>query len=307
MKEEQFTFYKVYWDAIKDEDNETVDAIVTGICEYMLHGTKPSIELDLIAVWDDLYEVLKEEHARQLKNPSGKTHRRNMVYFTFKKGYYNKMQCLSQEDSGAYIRAICEYMFYSKEPHDLTPQADRFYRVTKLPLELSRKRKKAGAKGGKANGKKKPKPATKTKATTEQKTDTESKQDGDTTSNTETVQEITTENEQTPTTTIDGDGQPTTAVTEQDTTVETEQITVFTQGQEDNSDTAQEVAAVDSDKEYTLESIEEFNCYGNINPNDSILKGIDYRELYYFVKDTKEAHNLSKYKAVKMYRNQCQR
>ena len=138
MKEEQFTFYKVYWDAIKDEDNETVDAIVTGICEYMLYGTKPSIELDLIAVWDDLYEVLKEERARQLKNPSGKTHRRNMVYFTFKKGYYNKMQCLSQEDSGAYVRAICEYMFYGKEPRDLSPQADRFYRVTKLPLELSR-------------------------------------------------------------------------------------------------------------------------------------------------------------------------
>ncbi|MCD8372821.1 MAG: DUF6291 domain-containing protein, partial [Clostridia bacterium] len=274
-------------------------------------GTKPSIELDLIAVWDDLYEVLKEERARQLKNPSGKTHRRNMIYFTFKKGYYNKMQCLNQEDSGAYIRAICEYMFYGKEPHDLTPQADRFYRVTKLPLELSRKRKKAGAKGGKANGKKKTKTTTKTKAATEQETTVESEQENDTASTTTTVQEIATENEKEyisdSTQEIDDNEQTSVSETEQQTAVETEQVTVSTQGQEDNSETAQEATTEDSNKQFTLESIEEFNCYGNINPNDSILKGVDYRELYYFVKTTKEAHNLSKYKAVKMYRNQYQR
>ena len=56
---------------------------------------------------------------------------------------------MNLNDGGAYIRAICEQAFEGKIAKDLPPQAEKFYTLARLTLDISLERKKAGSKKSK--------------------------------------------------------------------------------------------------------------------------------------------------------------
>ena len=57
------------------------------------------------------------------------------------------LKLMTDAESGQYIKAICEYMFYGTE-RKLKPPVDMYFSFAKKKLELSRKRKSSGSKGG---------------------------------------------------------------------------------------------------------------------------------------------------------------
>ena len=68
----------------------------------------------------------------------------------------DKLKLMNLNDGGAYIKAIWEQAFEGKIAKDLPPQAEKFYTLARLTLDVSLERKKAGSKGGKSNAKSKP-------------------------------------------------------------------------------------------------------------------------------------------------------
>ena len=70
-----------------------------------------------------------------------------MRHFTFVETYYKAIKLMTEAESGQYIKAICEYMFFGTE-RKLKPPVDMYFSFAKKKLELSRKRKSSGSKGG---------------------------------------------------------------------------------------------------------------------------------------------------------------
>lgn len=73
--------------------------------------------------------------------------------FLVKRTYAKTSMCVtrfSYQDGGAYIKALCGYMFENREPKKLKPPVDTYYDLAKLKLELSKVRIISGRKGGKA-------------------------------------------------------------------------------------------------------------------------------------------------------------
>lgn len=92
---------------------------------------------------DVLEEVKRiEESGRKPKNLNEK-----MPHFMFTETYYKAIKLMTEAESGQYIKAICEYMFYGTE-RKLKPPVDMYFSFAKKKLELSRKRKSSGSKGG---------------------------------------------------------------------------------------------------------------------------------------------------------------
>ena len=71
-----------------------------------------------------------------------------MKHFTFQENFYDALLLLDDKQSGQYIKAICGYMFEDKTL-TLKPPLDGFFALAKRKLDLSKKRRRVGSKGGK--------------------------------------------------------------------------------------------------------------------------------------------------------------
>ena len=97
--------------------------------------------------WSNIRDVLEEvkrieESGRKPKNLNEK-----MPHFTFTDTYGKALKLMTDAEGGQYIKAICEYMFFGTE-RKLKPPVDMYFSFAKKKLELSRKRKSSGSKGG---------------------------------------------------------------------------------------------------------------------------------------------------------------
>ena len=72
-----------------------------------------------------------------------------MLHFAFLDVYYKAIKLMNDEDSGAYLKALCSYAFNGKQTSKLTPPVDGYFEFAKLKLELSKIRATSGKKGGK--------------------------------------------------------------------------------------------------------------------------------------------------------------
>ena len=160
IKIEQFNFYELYWDAIKDETNENIADMVTHICEYVFEDKDFDFDDNTMQViWEDLKPVLTVQKQAVINKKKSVKYDRIWKHFAFTKSYFNKLKLMSLNDGGAYIKAICEQAFEGKIAKNLPPKAEKYYTLSRLTLDLSLTRKKSGSKGGKSKTNPKDKPA----------------------------------------------------------------------------------------------------------------------------------------------------
>lgn len=142
---------------LKDESNEDIACMLHHICEYMFEGKDNRFdEQKFNVIWTDLKDILSLQRQEMLRGKKASKHNRLWRHFAFKKSYFDKLKLMNLNDGGAYIKAICEQAFEGKIAKDLPPQAEKFYTLARLTLDVSLERKKAGSKGGKTKAKSKP-------------------------------------------------------------------------------------------------------------------------------------------------------
>lgn len=142
---------------LKDETGADIACMLRQICEYMFEGKDNRFdEQKFNVIWADLKDILSLQRQEMLCGKKAPKYDRLWRHFAFKKSYYDKLKLMNLNDGGAYIKAICEQAFEGKIAKDLPPQAEKFYTLARLTLDVSLERKKAGSKGGKSNAKSKP-------------------------------------------------------------------------------------------------------------------------------------------------------
>lgn len=147
-----FTFYDIYYTAIKQLSDEEAGKFIKRICAYTVFETEdiPSKEDDTNTVWEIIYPTLEAATETERLGKIPYYLNRRMSHFTFKNAYARIMQ--SQTDNkkaGKLIKAICEYMYYGTEPTDLPPPTDGHFQLLRKSFDVSRTRKEVGKKGGK--------------------------------------------------------------------------------------------------------------------------------------------------------------
>ena len=142
---------------LKDETAADIACMLRQICEYMFEGKDNRFdEQKFNVIWADLKDILSLQRKEKLSGKKASKYDRLWRHFSFKKSYYDKLKLMNLNDGGAYIKAICEQAFEGKIAKDLPPQAEKFYTLARLTLDVSLERKKAGSKGGKSKAKSKP-------------------------------------------------------------------------------------------------------------------------------------------------------
>ncbi len=71
-------------------------------------------------------------------------------HFTFYETYFDAMKLLKGGDLGAFVKAICAYMFRGEVVQFKDKEIQGYYNLCKLKMDISKKRKSCGSRGGKA-------------------------------------------------------------------------------------------------------------------------------------------------------------
>lgn len=93
--------------------------------------------------WSNIKDVLEEVKRIEESGRKPKNFNEKMPHFTFTDTYGKALKLMTDAESGQYIKAICEYMFFGTE-RKLKPPVDMYFSFAKKKLELSRKRKSSG-------------------------------------------------------------------------------------------------------------------------------------------------------------------
>lgn len=145
----QFTFYDLYYEALKGLPDEAAGRMAKNICKFMFSNeTIPEPQDDRENFfWSNIVDLLEEDKQIELCGKQPKYLKEKMRHFTFVETYYKAIKLMTEAESGQYIKAICEYMFFGTE-RKLKSPVDMYFSFAKKKLELSRKRKSSGSKGG---------------------------------------------------------------------------------------------------------------------------------------------------------------
>ncbi len=148
----QFTFYDLYWDLIKQSDDDIAGRLIQNICKYMLTDelVEPPQDDKENYFWSNIVDILEEDKLCELNGRLPKTLNRKMRHFTFLDTYYKAMKLMTETECGQYVKAICDYMFDGTE-RKLKPPVDAYFALAKRKLSLTRTRKKVGTIGGKSD------------------------------------------------------------------------------------------------------------------------------------------------------------
>ena len=80
--------------------------------------------------WSSIVDVLEKDKWIELSGRQPKNLKSKMRHFTFCDTYYKALHLMSDAESGQYVKAICEYMFFGTE-RKLKPPVDMFFRSRK--------------------------------------------------------------------------------------------------------------------------------------------------------------------------------
>ena len=146
----QFTFYDLYYEALKGLPDESAGRMAKNICKFMFTNEEiPEPQDDRENFfWSNIKDVLEEVKRIEERGRKPKNLNEKMRHFTFVDTYYKAIKLMTEAESGQYVKAICEYMFNGTEKK-LKPPVDAYFTLAKRKLELSRKRKSIGSVGGK--------------------------------------------------------------------------------------------------------------------------------------------------------------
>lgn len=146
----QFTFYDLYYESLRHLTDEAAGRTVKNICRFMFTDEpvrEPQDDKENF-FWSNIVEVLEEDKRIEQSGRQPKNLNAKMLHFTFSDTFYKAIKLMTDAESGQYVKAICEYMFCGTE-RKLKPPVDTYFLFAKRKLELSRKRKTVGGKGGK--------------------------------------------------------------------------------------------------------------------------------------------------------------
>lgn len=151
-KLKRFTFYDLYWKLVKNVDNVIAGRIIKAVCMYEFCGEQPAPFADDMDafIWSNIEDVLIRVKQLETAGKVPKSYNKKMPHFAFSDAYYKAIKLMNDEDSGAYLKALCSYMFEGKEPKKLKPPVDMYFELAKTKLVLSKVRIVSGCKGGKA-------------------------------------------------------------------------------------------------------------------------------------------------------------
>ena len=155
----QFTFFDLYWELLKQLENVAAGRFASKICAFLLTDEDvPAPEDDRENYfWSNIIDVLDEDKRIEQEGKLPKTLNKKMRHFTFLNTYYKAFKLMTVEECGAYIKAICSYMFDGVEMK-LKPSLQGYFALAKRTLKLSQMRRKVGERGGAAKRKPAPKP-----------------------------------------------------------------------------------------------------------------------------------------------------
>ncbi|MBR1676116.1 MAG: hypothetical protein IJ706_02275 [Clostridia bacterium] len=151
----KFMFYELYWSLIKNESDQTAGRFIKRICQYMFTGNKlPTLKDKKEAfIWSNIEDFLIRSKEAEKNGKNLKTLNQKMRHFAFLETYYRAVDLMDDEQSGAYLKALCKYMFEGVETTKLIPPADAYFALAKLKLSLSKKRSNAAKTGRKTEKK----------------------------------------------------------------------------------------------------------------------------------------------------------
>ena len=147
---EQFTFYELYADILQGMDDVSAGKLASNICAYEFEDREPDGEMTDKEnfYWSNIADILKEVKETERAGKKPKRYNLQSRHFTFYAVYYNAMKLLNVRKRGAFIKAVCAYMFEDKPPafDDKTMQG--YFNLCKRKMDVSKKRKASGRTGG---------------------------------------------------------------------------------------------------------------------------------------------------------------
>ena len=115
---EQFTFYELYADILQGTDDVSAGKLASNICAYEFEDKEPVEELSDKEnfYWSNIADILREVKETESVGKKPKKYNLQSRHFTFYAIYYNAMKLLNVRKRGAFIKAVCAYMFEDKPP-----------------------------------------------------------------------------------------------------------------------------------------------------------------------------------------------
>ena len=148
----QFTFYKLYSDILDGMNDTDAGKFAMRICEYEFEDKRPEEELSGKErfYWSNISDMLAEVKEAENSGKSLKKFNLRSEHFTFYETYFDAMKLLKGNELGAFVKAICAYMFRGEEVQFKDKEIQGYYNLCKLKMDISKKRKDSGSRGGKA-------------------------------------------------------------------------------------------------------------------------------------------------------------
>ena len=148
----QFTFYKLYSDILDGMNDTDAGKFAMRICEYEFEDKQREEELSGKErfYWNNISDMLAEVKEAESSGKSLKRYNLRSEHFTFYETYFDAMKLLKGNELGAFVKAICVYMFRGEEVQFKDKEIQGYYNLCKLKMDISKKRKSCGSRGGKA-------------------------------------------------------------------------------------------------------------------------------------------------------------
>lgn len=153
----QFTFYELYADILNGLNDVDAGKFAKRICEYEFENAEPNDAMTdkEVFYWSNISDMLAEVKAIEMQGKIPKKYNLRAKHFTFYDTYYNAMKLLNDRQSGAFVKAICDYMFGGVTPNFNDKTMQGYFNLCKRKMDISKQRKSVGTSGGSA--KRKPK------------------------------------------------------------------------------------------------------------------------------------------------------
>lgn len=147
---EQFTFYEWYADILQSMDDISAGKLANCICAYEFEDREPMEQLSDKEdfYWSNIASILKEVKETESIGKIPKKYTLQSKHFTFYETYYKAMKLMNTRKQGIFVKAICAYMFGNEEPKFEDGTMQGYFTLCKRKLDVSKKRKSSGQRGG---------------------------------------------------------------------------------------------------------------------------------------------------------------
>lgn len=149
---EQFTFYDIYADILNCMTDAQAGKLAKTICAYEFEDIEHTGEMTdkESFYWENISEMLREVKAVEAAGKSPKKYNLKSKHFPFHMLYYKAMKLLDNSRCGAFVKGICRYMLYDELPDFKDRNVAGYFNLCRRQMDMSKQKKAAGYKGGKA-------------------------------------------------------------------------------------------------------------------------------------------------------------